>query len=60
MWIAERVMVTIFNRQGLEAWKSMVNDANIAKLENHFIICGNGRLAAPWLTNLLASRFHSF
>ena len=44
VWIAERVMVTIFNRQGLEAWKSMVNDANIAKLENHFIICGYGQV----------------
>jgi voltage-gated potassium channel len=44
VWIAERVLVTIFNRQGLEAWKSMVNDANIAKLKNHFIICGYGQV----------------
>ncbi|MGA2356740.1 MAG: NAD(P)-binding protein [Terriglobales bacterium] len=44
VWIAERVMVTIFNRQGLEAWKSMVNDANIAKLKDHFIICGYGQV----------------
>jgi len=43
-WIAERVLVTIFNRQGLEAWKSMVNDANIAKLKDHFIICGYGQV----------------
>jgi len=26
MWIAERVLVTIFRRQGMEAWKSMIND----------------------------------
>jgi voltage-gated potassium channel len=44
VWIAERVLVTIFNRQGLEAWKSMVNDANIAKLKEHFIICGYGQV----------------
>jgi voltage-gated potassium channel len=44
VWIAERVLVTIFNRQGLEAWKSMVNDANIAKLKDHFIICGYGQV----------------
>jgi voltage-gated potassium channel len=44
VWIAERVMVTIFNRQGLEAWKSMVNDASIAKLKDHFIICGYGQV----------------
>jgi hypothetical protein len=44
VWIAERVLVTIFNRQGLGAWKSMINDANIAKLKDHFIICGYGQV----------------
>ena len=44
VWIAERVLVTIFNRQGVEAWKSMVNDVNIGKLRNHFIICGYGQV----------------
>jgi voltage-gated potassium channel len=44
IWIAERVLVTIFNRQDLEAWKSMINDANIAKLKDHFIICGYGQV----------------
>ncbi|MGA3087135.1 MAG: NAD(P)-binding protein [Terriglobales bacterium] len=44
VWIAERVLVTIFNRQGLEAWKAMVNDANIAKVKDHFIICGYGQV----------------
>src|SRR5580698_9064998 len=44
VWIAERVLVTIFNRQGLEAWRSMVNDANIRKLNDHFIICGYGQV----------------
>jgi voltage-gated potassium channel len=44
VWIAERVLVTIFNRQGLEAWKSMINDAGVAKLKDHFIICGYGQV----------------
>jgi voltage-gated potassium channel len=44
VWIAERVLVTIFNRQGVEAWKSMINDINITKLRNHFIICGYGQV----------------
>jgi voltage-gated potassium channel len=44
VWIAERALVTIFNRQGLEAWKFMVNDGNIAKLKDHFIICGYGQV----------------
>jgi len=44
VWIAERVLVTIFNRHGVEAWKSMINDVNIEKLRNHFIICGYGQV----------------
>lgn len=44
VWIAERVLVTIFNRQSMEAWKSMVNEINIGKLKDHFIICGYGQV----------------
>ncbi len=44
VWIAERVLVTIFSRHGMEAWKSMVNDISIDKLNNHFIICGYGQV----------------
>jgi len=45
IWVAERVAVTIFNRQGVEAWRTMVNDVSIEKLRDHFIICG---LRAGW------------
>jgi len=31
IWVAERVLATIFRKQGREAWKAMVNDANIEK-----------------------------
>ncbi len=44
IWVAERVLITIFNRQGMEAWRTMVNDINIAKLSEHFIICGYGQV----------------
>jgi voltage-gated potassium channel len=44
IWIAERVLATIFRRQGMEAWKSMINDVTIDKLEGHFIICGYGQV----------------
>jgi voltage-gated potassium channel len=44
VWIAERVLVTIFNRQGGEVWKSMINDVSIEKLRDHFIICGYGQV----------------
>ncbi len=44
IWVAERVLVTIFRRQGREAWKLMVNDAKIENVKDHFIICGYGQV----------------
>jgi len=44
VWVAERVLVTIFNRQGMEAWRAMVNDISIRTVSNHFIICGYGQV----------------
>jgi voltage-gated potassium channel len=44
IWVAERMLVTIFRKQGREAWKLMVNDANLEKVRNHFIICGYGQV----------------
>ena len=36
IWIAERVLATIFSQQGREAWKLMINEANIAGLRDHY------------------------
>jgi len=44
VWIAERVLLTLFSRHGKEAWKSMVNDISLGKVEDHFIICGYGQV----------------
>lgn len=44
IWVAERILVTIFRKQGREAWKLMVNDANLEKMRDHFIICGYGQV----------------
>ncbi len=44
IWIAERILLTIFSHQGAEAWKSMVNEVNIGRLKDHFIICGYGQV----------------
>ena len=44
IWIAERVLVTIFRRQGREAWKSMINDISLEKVHDHFIVCGYGQV----------------
>jgi len=44
IWIAERVLLTIFSRHGVEAWKSMMNELNIDGLRDHFVICGYGQV----------------
>jgi voltage-gated potassium channel len=44
IWIAERVLVTIFSQQGREGWKLMINEASIAGLRDHFIVCGYGQV----------------
>ncbi len=44
LWVAERVAVTIFKRQGVEVWRTMVNDLSIENLRDHFIICGYGQV----------------
>lgn len=56
IWIAERVLVTIFRRQGWEAWKLMVNDANIEKVRDHFIICGFGQVGRTVVDQLTRLR----
>jgi voltage-gated potassium channel len=44
VWVAERVLATIFSRHGMEAWRSMVNDINIETVKDHFIVCGYGQV----------------
>jgi hypothetical protein len=34
IWIAQRVLLTIFSHQGVEAWKSMVNEVNVDRLRD--------------------------
>jgi len=52
LWIAERVLATLFRRQGLEAWKSMISDLTIEKLEGHFVICGYGQVGRTAIEQL--------
>ncbi len=44
VWLAERVLVTIFARDGLGAWGRMMNELNVANLKDHFVICGYGQV----------------
>jgi voltage-gated potassium channel len=56
IWIAERILVTIFSRQGVEAWRSMINDVNLSSVRDHFIICGYGQVGRTVVEQL--NRLH--
>ncbi len=57
IWVAERILVTIFRKQGREAWKLMVNDANLEKVQDHFIICGYGQVGRTVVDQLNRLKF---
>jgi voltage-gated potassium channel len=52
IWIAERVLGVIFRRQGLEAWRFIMNEATIDKVEDHFIVCGYGQVGRTAIDQL--------
>jgi voltage-gated potassium channel len=44
IWIAERVFSAIFRKEGRGAWKTMVNEATLDTIRDHFIVCGYGEV----------------
>jgi voltage-gated potassium channel len=44
IWVAERVLLTIFSQRGREAWRAMMNEASINTIRDHFIVCGYGQV----------------
>jgi voltage-gated potassium channel len=41
---AERILLTFIGHQGREVWKSMINEMNLERVRDHFIICGYGQV----------------
>src|SRR6267378_1350413 len=37
IWVAERLLITVFNRQSVEVSRTMVSDISSDKLRDHFI-----------------------
>jgi voltage-gated potassium channel len=44
VWIAERVLVSLFHREGRTAWRTMMTDLAIENARGHFILCGYGQV----------------
>jgi voltage-gated potassium channel len=44
VWIAERVLVSLFHPEGRTAWRTMMTDLAIQSARDHFILCGYGQV----------------
>src|ERR1700676_1903297 len=52
IWFAERVLLTFMGHQGKEVWKSMLNEMNLERVRDHFIICGYGQVGRTVIEHL--------
>lgn len=52
IWFAERVLLTFLGHQGREVWKAMLNEMNLERVRDHFIICGYGQVGRTVIEHL--------
>jgi voltage-gated potassium channel len=55
IWFAERILLTFIGHQGREVWKSMLNEMNLERVRDHFIICGYGQVGRTVIEQLNAA-----
>jgi voltage-gated potassium channel len=56
IWFAERILLTFVGHQGREVWKSMLNEMNIERVRDHFILCGYGQVGRTVIEQLNAAK----
>lgn len=52
IWFAERILLTFIGHQGREVWKSMLNEMNLERIRDHFVICGYGQVGRTVIEQL--------
>jgi voltage-gated potassium channel len=55
VWIAERVLVSLFHPEGRTAWRTMMTDLAIENARGHFILCGYGQVGRTVVEQLRRS-----
>jgi voltage-gated potassium channel len=53
IWFAERILLSFFAHQGREVWKNMLNEFNLERMKDHFIICGYGQVGRTVIEHLM-------
>lgn len=56
IWFAERILLTFVGHQGREVWKSMINEMNLERVRDHFIICGYGQVGRTVIEQLIRAK----
>jgi len=56
IWFAERILLTFVGHQGREVWRSMINEMNLERVRDHFIICGYGQVGRTVIEQLNRAR----
>lgn len=56
IWFAERIILTFVGHQGREVWRSMLNEMNLERIRDHFIICGYGQVGRTVIEQLNRAR----
>ncbi|MGA2812316.1 MAG: NAD(P)-binding protein [Candidatus Acidiferrum sp.] len=56
IWFAERILLTFIGHQGREVWKSMLNEMNLERIRDHFIVCGYGQVGRTLIENLSSAK----
>jgi voltage-gated potassium channel len=55
VWIAERVLVSLFHPEGRTAWRMMMTDLSIESAHDHIILCGYGQVGRTVAEQLRAA-----
>ena len=56
IWIVERLLMSIFNKEATKIWSARVNDLKISRLKNHSVICGYGQVGRTVIDQLLKAK----
>jgi voltage-gated potassium channel len=56
VWIAERVLVSLFHPEGRMAWRTMMTDFAIESAHGHFILCGYGQVGRTVVEQLRSTQ----
>ncbi|MFA6456230.1 MAG: NAD(P)-binding protein [Bacteroidota bacterium] len=57
IWIVERLLTSIFNKEAKKIWSARVNELKISRLKNHCIICGYGQVGRTVIDQLIKSKY---